>query len=868
MSIRVRALIVFLVAAIVLAGLIAIIVAFEAMSDRSQVQNDKTTSAIISAQALMRDLVDAETGVRGYIATGQSSFLQPYETAVAAAPEAMQALGASVESGVLPEPQGHEINERSIRVLEALQQEVMLVATGHRDAALRDLTTGREKLAMDEVRSAIGAQITIWRDERARAASTLHRVRDVLYGVTIAGSLAVIGGLLSSLWFFGFGLIRRIDTLTDNAARIALGEPLLDQMSGNDELAELDRALHAMSRVITEREAVMARFRLIFEAAHDAITFIDVRSGRVVEANPAACHLYGYEHRELMGLPLAKLRAPDYRDVLEKQLADALAGGLSAEAVSLRKDGSTFPMESSLHGTVIDGRPLVVSIIRDATERRQTRQQLLAALDDAVRASRLKSEFVAGISHEIRTPMNGVVGMTDLLLQTSLDEQQRDYAETIRDSADALLRIIGDILDFSKIEAGKVEIEAAAFDLRRIVESTATILAPNAARKPIGLMTFIDPRLPSLVTGDAGRLRQILLNLVGNAIKFTPNGCVSLSVEPAGNQLVRFSVVDTGIGMARETIERLFKPFTQADASTTRRYGGTGLGLSISHRLVELMGGKLEVASDLGTGSRFWFTIPLPVVSEGDGVIALRGRRCAIVIADTPTRTMLQRYAQSWQMPYIAAESWNATNFLGAFDIAIVDASGRPMAEDRDVSRIITIVDGEPSSSTLQGGTTIVRAPLTQSTLYEALDEALASTREPIAAPAPETPLGLRVLVAEDNAVNQRVARKQLERLGCNVVIASTGREALERFQDHQFDLILMDCHMPEMDGYTAAQRIRELETGDDQRTPIVALTAGAMEEDRMRCIAAGMDDFLSKPIDLGALRTAVSRWAAKGTPV
>ncbi|MGH7661796.1 MAG: ATP-binding protein, partial [Vulcanimicrobiaceae bacterium] len=693
--------------------MIATIVAFEAVSDRNQVQTDKTTSAIISTQTLLRALLDAETGVRGYIATGQPLFLQPHESAVTEVPVEMQALDDAVKNGLLTAASARNIDRRAFRVLDLLEQEVTLASSNHRDAALHDLTSGREKGAMDAVRDAIGAQIAIWRADRAKAAASLHEVRVVLYGITIAGSLAVIGGLLSSLWFFGFGLIRRIDTLSDNSARVALGEPLLDQMPGNDELAQLDRALHAMSRVINEREAVMARFRLIFEAAHDAITFIDVQSGRVVEANPAACHLYGYEHREIIGAPLALLRAPEFRDALEKQLTDALTGGVSTEAVALRKDGSTVPMESSLHGTVIEGRPVVVSIIRDATERRQTRQQLLSALDDAVRASRLKSEFVAGISHEIRTPMNGVVGMTDLLLQTALDEQQRDFAETIRDSADALLRIIGDILDFSKIEAGKVEIESAAFDIRRIVESTATILGANAARKPIGLMTFIDPRLPSLVTGDAGRLRQILLNLVGNAIKFTQTGCVTLSVEPAGEQLIRFSVVDTGMGMTPETIERLFKPFTQADASTTRRYGGTGLGLSISLRLVELMGGKLEVASELGTGSRFWFTIPLTLVSEGDGVIALRGKRCAIVIADRPTRTMLQRYALSWQMQSVAAESWNAASFNGTFDIAIVDAAGRPMAEDRDVHRIITVIDGEPSSSTLQGGNTIVRAPLT-----------------------------------------------------------------------------------------------------------------------------------------------------------
>jgi two-component system sensor histidine kinase/response regulator len=866
MSLRVRALIVFLASVILIAGLIATVAAFEAVSARTQVYSEETTSAIIAAQYLLRDVIDAETGVRGYIATRQSVFLQPYQAALGESSDAMRELGAAVKTGILPVTSGREINQRAIRVLEILQQEVSMVARHDRDAALRNLRTGTEKRQMDALRSAIGVQVRRWSADRAKAAASLRRLRDIDFGVTLAGSLAVIGGLMPSLWFFGFGLIRRIDALCENTARIADAQPLLEPLPGNDELAKLDRGLRAMSRVIAERESIMGRFRLIFDVAQDAIIFIDAESGRVVEANAAACHLYGYDHEELIGLAAATLRPPQYRDTLEKLFAEASAGGVTTEAVALRKDGSTFPIEASLRGAIVGEQRLAVAVIRDASERQQARKQLLGALDDAVRSSRLKGEFVATMSHELRTAMNGVLGMADLLLQTSSDPQQHDYAETIRDSADALLRILNDILDISKIEAGKVEIESAAFDIRRVVESAATILGPSAAHKPIGLMTFIDPRLPSLVNGDGGRLRQVLLNLIGNAIKFTSRGAVSLTVEPAGNELVRFCVADTGTGMSPETIEKLFKPFTQADSSTTRRYGGTGLGLSISRGLVELMGGTLEVTSQIGIGSRFWFTIPLPELSGGDGVIALSGRRCAIVVTDEATRTMLERYANSWQMQSVSADSWIAPGFVGAFDVAIVDANNRATAENHDVARIVSVIDGDGPASALRSGNTIVRAPLTQSAVYEALDEAFAATRKPLDFPEPQPPLGLRVLVAEDNAINQRVARKQLERLGCSVIIASTGREALERFQDHQFDLVLMDCHMPEMDGYTAAQRIRESEAGRSERIPIIALTASAMQETRTRCIAAGMDDLLSKPIPLNALRTALSRWVPKET--
>jgi two-component system sensor histidine kinase/response regulator len=864
LSIRARAIAGFTVAAVSVSVLLACIVWFELASQRTETFTEESASAIITAQRLLGLLVDAETGVRGYVATGSPKFLEPYEAALASVPEAMQQFSAAVNAGGLSSATAKRIDALWLAELEALRAEVQLVGNRKRTGALVNRQLAREKGLMDEIRAQIGAQQREWQAARAARAAALHRLRNVLMAITVAGFLAVIGGLISALSFFGFDLIRRIEYLNRKSTMIGRGEPLGERLSGHDELAALDGTLHRMADLIDERRAAMARFQLIVESARDAILFIDYDTARIVDANPAACEMYGYERSELVGAPVSVLRVPEEREAQVRLMLAATQGGAAAESIAIRKDGSTFPIETTMRGAAIGGRTMIVCIVRDGTERRRAREELLAALDTAVRASRLKSEFVATISHEIRTPMNGVIGMADLLLRTKLDDEQREYAQTVQESAAELLRIIDDILDFSKIEAGKMNLESASFDVRHVVESVASILGPAAAKKSIALITFVDPRIPSLLRGDAGRVRQVLMNLCGNAVKFTTTGGITLSVEPEDAQRIRFSVSDTGIGMPPEILERLFTPFTQADASTTRRYGGTGLGLSISAKLVELMGGKLEVESCEGRGSRFSFSIPLPAVADGDGVISLRGRRCAIVVADEVTRTMLERYARSWEMESVAAASAGDARLVGRFDVAIVDVAGLDVKDRCSISRILVIHD-EGSPLQVPSSTSILRAPLTQSAVYEALGEALESTRAAAGEPKSLEPLGLNVLLAEDNVVNQRVAMRQLQSLGCTVTVVGTGRQAVDRTASEAFDLVLMDCHMPDLDGFSAARLIRDRERLGRSRLPIVALTAGAMEQDRLACLASGMDDVLSKPIDLETLRAALSRWVRTG---
>ncbi len=710
----------------------------------------------------------------------------------------------------------------------------------------------------------------------------------------------------------------------------------------------------------TEVEAALheseARTRLIIDTALEAVITAD-RDGRIIEWNAQAERIFGWSALEVIGRELADtIIPPDHRpsygeyvrSLLEPR--DLSASNMLVEMNGLRRDGRQFPVEIAMTPLPVEGSVIFSAFIRDITSRKEAEQalkdyaqqlerinqQLDVAWREAKAATEAKSSFLATMSHEIRTPMNGVIGMTGLLLDTKLTDEQKEYAETVRTCGDHLLMIINDILDFSKIEAGKLDLEVIEFDLRLAIEESLDLMAERASSKGLNLACLFHADVPRNLVGDPGRLRQVVMNLTANAIKFTESGDIVLEVTaeaPSKDEAtIRVAVTDTGIGISEEGRERLFQPFSQADGSTTRKYGGTGLGLAICKRLVEMMGGTIGVTSRAGEGSCFWFRVNLrkqAETSRGDesSAVALAGLRVLIVDDKAINRRILELMTRKWGMQPTLVDSGSAALQILSpqhgrrrFDVVLLDvdmgatdgielaSAIKKHAEGAEI-RLVLLTSigrrGDAKKAREAGLAAYLTKPVRERQLQDCLVTIMTQRPSPLRATTTNDPfplvtrhtlaetkaeVDLRILLAEDNIINQKVAVRLFQRLGYRIDVVVNGREAVEAMSRIRYDVVFMDCQMPDMDGFEATRLIREREaaeiassvelrvsgprpndsgshpeTGNQKletthRVPIIAMTANVMQGDRERCLAAGMDDYLSKPISADALAGALSR--------
>jgi len=660
--------------------------------------------------------------------------------------------------------------------------------------------------------------------------------------------------------------------------------------------------------------------RAIVNSVGEVIIVINTK-GIVMECNDAIISIFGYQPAEVIGQNISMLmtqeHAPHHDGYLKKYLETGEMNimGKRRELFAKRRSGEVFPVELSVNDMRVGNEVIWTGTIRDITHRRNTEKATEAAHKAAIESAKLKSDFLANMSHEIRTPMNGVLGMTQVLLESELNKEQKGLAETVKDSAESLLVIINDILDFSKIEAGKLSVKKLPFKLLPVIEGVVDLVEKAADNKFIDIAFFMDTKVPESINSDAGRLRQILINLLNNALKFTDSGHVTLHVSMAESTKLRFEIIDTGLGIPEDQQATLFDSFSQVDSSSTREYGGTGLGLAICKQLVELMGGEIGVQSKPDVGSTFWFTVETDEF-END---TRKGSENCFIEADInvlmlSAAHLLNRYHEQqmkqWKMhPTIVTTQNQFVNQIGKnrFDLLAIDTDTILIDPDHpeDTLSFLKMLRKKTNApivlyarlqqykqlEQLQLGwrVKLIQKPIKHTVIKNLLSQIelgkndgknvieMATETAPRTSPAAPTKTKAvipkenvdsvknkhHILLAEDNRVNQKVATAILSKLGYKVTVVANGKEALKAIENELYDLVLMDCQMPILDGYEASSQIRKLpETHHSKNIPIIAFTANAMKEDADRCKQAGMDDYVSKPVRMEELKTVLENWS------
>ena len=672
--------------------------------------------------------------------------------------------------------------------------------------------------------------------------------------------------------------------------------------------AELDRYRQELESLVSQRTAALqasneqlAHTQFAMDRAGIGITWNSVETGRFLYANDEICRQLGYTREDLLRLGVSDINLEFPPQALQQVASELRSTGesLRLETTHQRKDGSTYPVAVTVYLHHAAGEEWLIAFFEDITARKAAQAELVIARDAAEAADRAKSVFLANMSHEIRTPMNAIIGMAHLALKTELTPRQRDYLEKIRVSGQHLLGIINDILDFSKIDAGKLVVERIDFDLEKVLDNVTALVAERAAIKGLELIVSFDPQVPMRLVGDPLRIGQVLINFVNNAVKFTERGEISIRVATVSQTdreiVLRFSVRDSGIGIAADQLPRLFQSFQQADASTTRKFGGTGLGLAIAKRLAALMGGEVGVESSPGTGSTFWFTVRVsksrkttaPLLPKPD----LRGRNVLLVDDNAHAREVIGEMLQGMTFEVLAVDSGAAA--LEELDRAA--AAGRPyevvlldwqmpdmdgIATARAIRQrarpnpplllMVTAYDRDELLHAAEGLgiSDCLTKPVTPSSLFDALMQQFGlapGARHPMPAATANATwtidalVGKRVLLVEDNELNTEVATELLREVGLRVDLAPDGAVAVDKVRHNVYDLVLMDMQMPVMDGLTATREIRQLP--DLQHLPILAMTANVMASDREQCLAAGMNDHIAKPIDPHELIEKLLRW-------